>query len=137
MLKCVSAWISVVTDLFWLNSKVGSCECVLAKQPQRKISSANIPCLSAYCFRYSSKLDWFLFGKLRKKNERTGNTTADPQLWTKTSQESGFRKGNTKTHSSGNKFAANFTIMQIFISRSMWIFIHIIILIFINSIMST
>jgi len=38
MLKCVSAWISVVTDLFWLCSKLGSRECALARQPVRKIS---------------------------------------------------------------------------------------------------
>lgn len=38
MLKCVSARISVVTDLFWLHSKLGSCECALARQPERQIS---------------------------------------------------------------------------------------------------
>lgn len=38
MLKCVSARISVVTDSFWLNSKLGSCACALAQQPERQIS---------------------------------------------------------------------------------------------------
>lgn len=38
MLKCVSARISVVIDLSWLYSKLGSCACALAWQPERRIS---------------------------------------------------------------------------------------------------
>lgn len=37
MLKCVSAQINVVIDLFWMHSKLGSCACALAWQPERQI----------------------------------------------------------------------------------------------------
>lgn len=37
MSKCVSAQISVVIDLSWLYSKLGSCACALAWQPKRQI----------------------------------------------------------------------------------------------------
>lgn len=42
MLKCVSAQISVVTDLFWLYSKLVSCKCALAQQAERQISTVLI-----------------------------------------------------------------------------------------------
>lgn len=38
MLKCVSARISVVIDLSWLYSKLRSCACALAWQPERQMS---------------------------------------------------------------------------------------------------
>lgn len=62
--------------------------------------------------------------------------TYEPKQVRKAVSEGG-QEGNTKTHSSGNKFFASFTIMQILISRSIQIFIYIIILIFINRVMST
>lgn len=39
MLKCVSARISVVIDLSWLYSKLESCACALAWQPEMQINS--------------------------------------------------------------------------------------------------
>lgn len=82
MLKCVSAWVSVVTDLVWLYSKLGSCECALVWQPKRQISRLLIyPAFQPTASGTTpDQADSCLGSAERKMSERENLVTVDPQL---------------------------------------------------------
>lgn len=82
MLKCVSARRSAVTDLFWLYSKLGSCECALARQTERQISRvlihpASQPTASGTTL---DRADSYLGSSERKMREQENLATLDPHL---------------------------------------------------------
>lgn len=82
MLKCVSARVSVAANLFWLYSKLGSCECALAQQTERQIRGVLIlPTFQPTASGTTLDQDDSRLGTSdRKMREYENLATIDPQL---------------------------------------------------------